>query len=369
VTAALSAAETRALRLRAQRLTGPPAAAGQPLVAALGGVQAQDPVAAALALRPRSRGVDAQAVWRARDDDRSVVWTWAMRGTLHLVAAADVGWILGLLGPIFVAAGRRRRLALGLTDELCERAVAELREILAAAGPLRRSELVRRLAAGGVTIDPAGQAPAHLVAYAALRGVVCRVGDGPAYALLDGWLGGAPRPLEPDPALAELTRRYLGAHGPAGAADLAAWSGIGLRRARRGLELVAGELRAVPTPSGPGWMLADAPQHPSRSPCQQVALLDYFDPYLLGYADRDLVLDRRFARRIQAGGGFIRPAVLIDGRVVGTWRRRRSGDRLDVALELFEALPENAAGALEREAADVARFLGAASMRLDLAST
>jgi Winged helix DNA-binding domain len=368
VTAAPGAAAIRELRLRAQGLTGPPATAVQPLVAALGGVQAQDPVAAALALRPRSRGLDAQAVWRARDEDRQVVWTWAMRGTLHLVAAADVGWILGLLGPIFVAAGRRRRLALGLTDELCERALADLRAILAAAGPLPRSELVRRLAGRGVTIDPAGQAPAHLVAYAALRGVVCRVGDGPAYALLDEWLGAAPRALEPDRALAELTRRYLGAHGPAGATDLAAWSGIGVRRARRGLDLVAGELRAVPAASGPGWMLARAPRRPARAARPQVALLGHFDPYLMGYADRDLVLDRRFARRVQAGGGFVQPAVLVDGRVVGTWRRQRSGDCLGVALELFEELPEGTAGELEREAADVARFLGVA-LRVDRASS
>src|SRR4051812_7085987 len=133
------------MRLRAQRLMGPRATAVEPLVAALRGVQAQDPVAAALALRVRSRGLDAQAVERARDHDRSVVWTWAMRGTLHLLAAADAGWILGLLGPIFAAAGRPRRVALGLDDELCERALAGMREILAATGPLTRAELVRRL--------------------------------------------------------------------------------------------------------------------------------------------------------------------------------------------------------------------------------
>jgi hypothetical protein len=358
VTAAPSAAATRALRLRAQRLTGPAATAVEPLVSALCGVQAQDPVAAALALRARSRGLDARAVQRARDEDRSVVWTWAMRGTLHLVAATDVGWILGLLGPIFAAAGRRRREALGLPDELCERALVVLREILAATGPLPRAELVGRLADRGVAIDPAGQAPAHLVGYAGLRGVVCRVGDGPAYALLDDWLGAAPRAAAPDAALAELARRYLGAHGPAGAADLAAWSGVGLRRARRGLELIAGELRAVQTASGPGWTLASAPRRVPRSARPQVALLGHFDPYLLGYADRDLVLDRRFARRIQAGGGFIQPAVLVDGRVVGTWRRGRRGGRLHVELELFEELPEGAADALEREATDVTRFLG-----------
>lgn len=369
MTAALSAAATRALRLRAQHLTGPPATSVEPLVAALGGIQAQDPVAATLALRARSRGLTAEAVEHARDDDRSVVWTWAMRGTLHLVAASDAGWMLGLLGPIFVAAGRRRRLSLGLDDDLCERALAVLREILADTGPLTRAELVRRLTDRGVAIDAGGQAPAHLVAYAALRGVVCRVGNGPAYALLDDWLGAAPRALEPDRALAELTRRYLGAHGLADAADLAAWSGIGLRRARRGLELVAGELRAVQTPAGTAWALAAAPRRPPRPARPQVALLGHFDPYLLGYANRDLVLDQRFAGRIQAGGGFIQPAVLVDGRVVGTWRRQRGGDRLDIALEPFEELPEGVATPLEREAADVGRFLGATSTRLDPGSS
>jgi hypothetical protein len=100
-----------------------------------------------------------------------------------------------------------------------------------------------------------------------------------------------------------------------------------------------------------------------------VALLGHFDPYLLGYANRDLVLDRRFAGRIQAGGGFIQPAVLVDGRVVGTWHRQRGGDRLDIVVEPFEELPEGVIAPLEREAADVARFLGAASMRLDRGSS
>jgi hypothetical protein len=368
VSSAPDTAAARRLRLRAQRLMGPRATAVEPLVAALGGVQAQDPVAAALALRVRSRGLDAQAVERARDHDRSVVWTWAMRGTLHLLAAADAGWILGLLGPIFAAAGRPRRAALGLDDELCERALAGMREILAATGPLTRAELVRRLAAGGVAIDADGQAPAHLVAYAALRGVVCRVGNGPAYALLDDWLGATPRAIEPDGALAQLTRRYIGTHGPAGVADLATWSGIGLRRARRGFELVGNELRAVRTASGPAWTLGAAPRRSSRAARPHVALLGHFDPYLLDYADRDFALDPRFARRIQAGGGFVQPAVLVDGRVVGTWRRHRSGDRLDITLEPFEELPAPALAALEDEAVDIARFLGAASMRLDHAS-
>lgn len=266
-----------------------------------------------------------------------------MRGTLHLVRAADAGWLLGLLGPIFAARGRPRRLALGLDDALCARAVEMLRDVLAAEAPLTRAALAARL-----PIDARGQGAAHLLAYAALRGVVCRVpaqggGREPAYALLEDVLGGAPAALAEDDALALLGRRYLAGHAPATAQDLAAWSGVGLRRARRALEGAGAEAAAAPSP----------PRCAGGRP--HVALLGHFDPYLLGYASRDLVLHPRDARRIQAGGGFVAPAVLVDGRVVGTWRR----DDHDW-LDLFEPLGEDVLGALDRERADVARYLAAA---------
>lgn len=111
MTDALDAEALRTLRMRAQRLGGPPATD----VHSLGGVQAQDWRSASLAIRPRSCGLHGADVNRARDAERSIVWTWAMRGTLHLIAAQDVAWMVGLLGPVFAAAGRRRRLALGLT--------------------------------------------------------------------------------------------------------------------------------------------------------------------------------------------------------------------------------------------------------------
>ena len=389
----MGGARTRALRLRSQRLTGPAAASVEEVAARLVGVQAQDLAFARLAFRPRTAGVTAADVDAALRG-RALVWTWTMRGTLHLVAAQDAGWLVGLLGPIFAAKGRPRRLALGLDDELCERALAVLRDVLAADGPQTRAALTARL-----PIDRDGQAPAHLVMYAALRGVICRAprfaGERePTYVLLEDWLGGPPAQVEEDDALARLARRYLAGHGPATARDLASWSGIGLRRARRGFEQIASELHtegeagamlrsagggdelrdpgdaaAMPRSEGGGDDLrvdADdrplpagaAPAHERTSACPQVALLGHFDPYLLGYATRDLVLDPRHAKRIQAGGGFIAPAALLDGRVVGTWRRGR-----DDWLEPFEPLSGGVLAALERERGDVERFLAEPSGR------
>jgi hypothetical protein len=219
---------------------------------------------------------------------------------------------------------------------------------------------VRRLAARGTQIDATGQAPAHLVAYAARRGLICRgtpIGLEPTYVLLEDWLGTPLEPVDPDRALAELARRYLAAHGPAQAEDLAAWSGLGLRRARRGMELIAGELRRVSAADRPAWMLALVDPAAPALPAAHVALLGHFDPYLLGYRSRDLVLDARFAKRIQAGGGIVKPAVLAGGCVVGTWRGQPGNGEMTVVVEPFEELHADAQAGLDSERADLARFL------------
>jgi Winged helix DNA-binding domain len=352
--------------MRAQRLTGRRPREVAEVVRAVGGLQAQDTPASRLAVRPRSAGLDEAAVRRACNQDRSVVRTWAMRGTLHLVAAEDAGWLVALLGPVFAAADRRRRLQLGLDDRLCERALEALPAVLAG-GPLSRADLVRGLAAQGVRIDPDGQAPAHLVGYAAMRGLVCRGpdldGDQASYVLLEDWLApqdGHPgrQVLDPDDALAELARRYLGGHGPAGPDDLAAWSGLPVGRARRAFELVAGELREVEGAGRRLWTVAGAVTTRSRAAGPVVRLLGRFDDYLLGWRDRDLVLDPRFARRVQAGG-WVHPALVVDGRVVGTWRAGRAGRRLGITVAPFTGrLPRGTGPALEAEAADLGRFLG-----------
>jgi Winged helix DNA-binding domain len=322
------------------------------------GLQAQNAHAARLSVRPRTEGIDAARVTRAYNEERTVVRTWAMRGTLHMVAAEDVGWIVALLGPIFAGANRRRRLQLGLDDEVCRRAVPMLRRIVAADGPLTRAGLVRRLAAKGVSLDPKTQAPPHLIGYAAMQGVICRGPDGekdePTYVLVEDWAG---RQLElgPEESLAGLARRYIASHGPVGAHDFARWSGLPAGQAKKGFELVAGELQEVRAAGEPAWVAASSTSPPRVS--RSVQLIAHFDEYLLGYRSRDLILSPKFAKRIQAGGGFVQPAVLVDGYVAGTWRQQRKKDRLVVEVQPFEPLPDVILPALEADAADIGRFL------------
>lgn len=379
----LSADQVRGARVRAQRLAGPAGADPHEVVAGLLAVPAQDTRASRLAVRPRSRGtgVDAAAVARACNRERSLVRTWLLRGTLHMAAAEDVRWLVALLGPVFAAAGGGRRRQLGLDEGTLGRGLAALRDVLAAQGPLTRAALVEAIAVKGVALDPRSQAPAHLVSYAAKQGLLCRgpdlAGEEPTYVLLDDWVArpgpSAPEAtLERDPeaALLELARRYLRAHGPAGEDDFAAWSGLPLRQARQAFRRLAaaGELEAVDAAGSPAAVLAGSPCLVSIDEEPHLRLLGRFDPYLLGWRSRELMLSPRFAWRIQAGGGIIHPAILLHGRVVGTWQQQRGHDLLTVTAEPFagdsQGLTAAFLPALEAEAADLARFLGIASARL-----
>src|SRR5579859_6000693 len=147
------------LRLHAQRLVPRQQATISEvadLVQALCGIQAQDARAAALALRVRREGLVVGDVEQARIQDRTIIRTWGPRNTLHLVATEDLGWLLPLFGPVFIASSKRRRIELGLEEDTCVKGMRIIRNALAKQGPLTRSEIVEQLAIHGVAIE--GQA-------------------------------------------------------------------------------------------------------------------------------------------------------------------------------------------------------------------
>ena len=239
-----------------------------------------------------------------------------MRGTLHLVPAEDVAWMRELLAPLRAAGSRRRLSQLGLDEASTERAVATVAQSLED-GPLTRPEVVALLERAGLPCT--GQAPVHVLAAAAARGVLVL---GAADEVLPAPAPGA-APADP---LAELARRHLASRAPARPEDLAAWSGLALgvaRSAWRELDLVevAGgwALRGhVPEPVAPGL----------------VRLLPMFDELLLGWKDRAPVVPAAHAKAVLPGGGIVRATVTVGGRVAGTWTKD--------GVELFASVPPRA---------------------------
>lgn len=358
----LSADQVRRLRLRAQRLLLAENGAGgaAQVVRDLCAIQAQDAPAAALALRVRCPGLTAADVVRARDQERSIVRTWCMRSTLHFLPAEDAGWLLGLIGPLFVRANRSRRIELGLDDETAARAIALLRDELAAQGPLTRDEITARLARRGMVLH--GQARPHLLGLAALQGMVCQGpmrGRQPTYTLLADWVNTGPALPRPE-AGARLARRYLAGHAPATPEDFAVWSGLTLGAARAAWQQIGGEVFAVETAAGTTWLLRaqEASLDEPAAPEPLVRLLPNYDDYLLGYRSRELIVSPDRVRRMFPGGGLLRPVLLVNGWVERIWRLRRRPAGVEVALEPFAELSAAVQQGLAAEIEDLARFLG-----------
>jgi hypothetical protein len=281
-----------------------------------------------------------------------------MRGTLHLLATEDLGWLVPLLGPVFVRKSQRRYAELGLTEEICAKATRTIRGTLGDQGPLTRAELAEQLAEQGLPTE--GQAAYHLMRRAALEGAICfgpeRAGER-TYILIEDWvhMGGG---VAGNDARAELVRRYLAAYGPAGPKDLGAWSGLSVSEARASFELVSDELLEVEVDGSPSWILKSraAWLDEPREAGVVVRLLPSYDPYLLGYRGRDLTVPQRYAKRVHPGGGVLRPTLIVDGCAAGTWKLKRGGAGLVVTVEPFEDLGVQVTAALEDEAQDLGRF-------------
>lgn len=351
------------MRATAQRLTSNAAGGATPatILHDVFGLQAQLWSATTLGMRARSAGLDAGKVTRALNSDRSIVRTWLMRGTLHVVAAEDLRWLLHLLGPVFARAGSSRHAQLGLDDDLMARGVAAIRKILAEAGPLTRYELVDRLRSREVALDPKTQAPIHLIGVAALQGVLClgpdREDGGSTYVLLDDWVSQA-RPPSREASLAELARRYFAAYGPATVEDLSAWSGLPMFEARSAIKGARAGLSEVIINGAPGFLLRGRLRRDAKRLKTDVRLLPAFDTYLLAYRRRDLAVSQPLQRRLQRGGGWLHPAVVVNGRAVAAWSLRKSGSGADrVLVEPSEPLPRTVRAGIDAEVTDIARFL------------
>ncbi|MGY1840775.1 MULTISPECIES: winged helix DNA-binding domain-containing protein [unclassified Modestobacter] len=345
--------ELALLRLAAQRLVGPPAETPTDAVRWLTAVQGQDLPGALLSVALRSAPGTRAAVTAALDDG-SVVRSWPMRGTLHLTAAEDLPWMLGLLGPRALAGVEKRRATVGITEGELERARELAVAALTGGGRLGRAALLAAIAGGGVPTG--GQRGYHLLWYLSQTGtlVLGPSADGDQqFVLLDEWVP-TPRRLEPDEALGELALRFFSSHGPATVHDLARWAGLTVRDGKAGLALAGDRLERLEVDGTGYWLHPSTPGRlaAAREEAAGVLLLPGFDELVLGYADRSCTVPAAFADRIVPGSnGMFRATVVHGGQVVAVWRTGRTRARA-LELEPFgELAPDVAAAVAGRYAA------------------
>ena len=265
--------------------------------AAWAGLQDSMPRAALLSIHARVEGTE-PTTW----EDSSLVQVWGPRYNVYVVAASDL--------PVFTLAR--------LPD----------------AGKIRRraEDLAGRLHAllGGTRMryDDAGQAlgvHGNALRYAALKGTLAIRWEGARRPVV--WTVPPPE-IEPAQATLELARRFLHVLGPATPVGFARWAGIAARKAADTFDALAAELVPARTPSGDAWILGhdEAALRGPPGATAAARLLPSGDAYTLGVTKEDralLVPDA--GRRGELWTPRVWPgAVLVEGAIVGTWRRAGS---------------------------------------------
>jgi hypothetical protein len=336
------------LRLAAQRIAGPGLPTAAEAVRWLTALQAQDHngVLTSVALRTTSgTRRDIEAAFNAGD----IVKSWSMRGTLHLVAADDLPWMLRLTAPRVVAGAAARRAQLDLDTPTLEHARQLAVNALAGGHQLRRDDLLARWDEAGLVT--AGQRGYHMLWHLAQTGTLCfgPVRDGEQLVVLvDEWIPHPRRP-EREESLAELAWRYFRGHGPATVKDFTRWTNLVAADVRAGLAVARPRLARVDVDGVEYFMDPQTPDllDSCRSRAGAVFLLPGFDEFILGYADRRAALPAEFADRVVPGGnGMFRPTVISDGQVVGTWKHTGRGAKRSVTATPFRSFPDKVAEAV-----------------------
>jgi hypothetical protein len=334
-------------RLINQRITGEKCGTPEAVVKWMGAIQAQDYGQALWAIGSRTESATITDVESAIAEGR-IIRTWPMRGTIHFVPAEDAKWMLNLCASRVLAGRERRMQQLGLTDDDMARCEALFVDALSGGKRLTRPDMLRLVTDVGISTE--GQRGYHILGHIAHAGVIClgpMEGKQQTFALLDEWVPQS-RDLSREEALAELVWRYFASHGPATEADFARWTGLTLADTRLGLEMVNFRLMSAEIEGTTYWMTDGGTAPTVEKP---VSLLPGFDEYVIGYQDRSAVLSDEHAGKIVPGNnGLFLPMIVVEGQVVGTWKRKLKRRTMDISLHPFEPL-----GELEAEVAAAAR--------------
>jgi len=326
----------------------------------IGGVQAQVMSAAEMqaAVRVRCKVEDVRtSLWK----DKTLVKTWLMRATLHLVPAADLPIYSAAMGSFGIRNTNAWLKYMQITEPELNTIVDAIGEVLDGQA-LTREELIARVGKGrSERIQLALKSGwGGLLKPVARRGLLCfgpSRGQNVTFVRPQQWLG-TWREADPETALAELARRYLRAYGPATKTDFVRWWGQWPGVGNTAWAALAEELAPVSVEGQRMDMLAaDLDRLTSMKTEHSVRLLPSFDPYLMGHAKRDHLVASEHGSRVSRTAGWISAVVLSDGRVVATWTHEVKKGTLAVTVDPLRKLASATLKDVRLQAAALAEAL------------
>ena len=334
------------------------------------GLHAQVMSSAELTLWTRVEGLDRRAVQRALWEERSLVKTWAMRGTLHLLPASELHlWHAALSISRRYLRPNAWRNYFGITLEELD-ALTDAIATALEGRELTRKELVQHVgrltgsAALGAKL--AENSRGTILKPAAFTGRLCfaqSLGQRVRFTHPATWLAArVAQKADPETTMVDITRRFLAAYGPATHRDLSRWwgGGGGVTAVRKRIAQLGGEVVEVSIDGTQAWMLSAHVRKLRDLPMKRsVRLLPGFDQYVVAASHHaSHLLPGNLRSRVYRPQGWISPVLLVNGFMQGVWRHEIKGSRIEVVIEPFVKAPAWVRRAAGEEAERLAEFLG-----------
>jgi hypothetical protein len=334
-------------RLTTHHLVSPDFKNAGEVVRWFGAVQAQDFFASLWAVGQRMKKAVEADVERAIAE-RQIVRSYPMRGTLHFTPAEDLRWMLKLMTPRIIAKSAKLYRDASLNSAVFKKSASIFERALQGENQLTREEMYEVLEENKIATK--NYRGLHILGHLSQEGLICfgpRKGKQQTFALLDEWIPGS-NTLTREESLARLTLSYFTGHGPATLQDLVWWSGLTVADIKAGIEMVQSKLSQEDI-DGATYYFADAAV---RKPSNAL-LLPVYDEYTVAYKERHLLLDEKAAKSLKQINNLVfTNTVVIDGSVVGVWRRTIKKEKtlieINPLIKLATAQKEDIEAAAER---------------------
>ncbi len=323
------------IRLASQQLTGSNVNSPKEIVSWMGAMQAQDYPMAKWAVGVRLVDATDQSLETAIAN-AEIIRTHLLRPTWHFVNAEDIYWILDLCAARLKASQSARDKQLELTEAIYTKSNRIIEKALSHGRQLIREELITELNRAGIATDE--NRASHLFSRAEIEKIICsgatRNGK-TTYALLAERVPNG-KQLSRDEAVATLARRYFASRSPARLQDFSWWSGLPARDANRGLEQVKSEFITEVIDGSTYWLSPDFTVPQSKQP--SVYLLPTYDEFIISYTDRSASIPSNLEQHMKkiSDRGVFRPIIVVNGQVVGIWKRTIQKDSLLIEIQLLK---------------------------------
>ncbi|WP_321477274.1 winged helix DNA-binding domain-containing protein [uncultured Paludibaculum sp.] len=294
--------------------------------------------------------------------DRQVVRVTHLRGTLHLLTAADYLALRGAMQPVLTG---------GMHAILKQRgAVLDIEAVVKAAEghfgkrPRTFEDLRTTLMEEFPGVDE------RAMGYAArMQLPLCMVPDDTQFAygadtnfaLASQWLG---RPVPDAGGVEDLLLRYLAAFGPASVNDAQCWSG--LPKLKPAFEALRPKLTVYKDENGKELFDVPGAPLPAADAPAPVRFLPGFDNAILGHQDRSRIIADEHRSLVTTKNLQVQPTILIDGFVAATWDVTLRKSAVTIAVKAFGSVPAKTKKLIEAEAASLVKFLAGAGPRCDV---